>query len=165
MTIRTLTRAAVLAALPLFPATAQADDASLYHTYKARYEELERVAEEYKAARRSFEHANAHHFAPRKARAIIRADRHINTALDKVIPEIRREEPSSGHGKQARAHVINEFTGWRRENVWEIRGLHHYLHHRYKAARRDYVRAYRISIRAYHEHKRAAAEFKKAGFG
>jgi hypothetical protein len=165
VTIRALTRAAVLAGLPIFPATAQADDASLYHAYKTHYKELERVAEEYKAARRSFEHANAHHFAPRKARAIIRADRHINAALDKVIPEIRREGPSSDFGKQAKAHVINEFAGWRRENVWEIRGVHHYLHHRYKAARRAYVRAYHISIRAYHEHKRAKALFKKAGFG
>src|SRR4051812_6021942 len=134
MTIRTLAREAVLAALPVFPATAQADDASLYHAYKTHYKELKRVAEEYKTARREFEHANAHHFAPRKARAIIRADQHINAALDQVIPKIRREEPSSDLGKQAKGHVINSFTAWRRENVWEIRGVHHYLHHRSKAA-------------------------------
>src|SRR4051794_17408226 len=96
---RSLSLAAVFAAFLSLPAVASADDASLYHAYRTHYKELDRVAEEYKVARRRFEHANAHHFAPRKARAIIRADRHINTALDKVVPQIRREQPSSDFGK------------------------------------------------------------------
>src|SRR4051794_27546829 len=161
---RTLTLAVVMAAFLLLPSVAAADDASLYHAYRTHYKELKRVAEEYTAARRSFEHANAHHFAPRKARAIITADRHINTALDEAIPKIRREQPSSDFGKRAKAHVINEFALWRRENVWEMRGVRQYLHRHGKAARRDYVRAYHISVRAYHEYLRAKAQFKKAGF-
>jgi hypothetical protein len=165
MTVRTLTRTAVITALLVFPATAQADDASLYRAYTGHDKELDRLSDKYDAARRSFDRADKHHFAPRKARRIITADRNINAALDRVIPGIRREQPSSDFGKQAKPHAINELADWRLANVWEMRAVRRYLHRHWKASQRAWLRAYDVSLRGYHEHKRAAALFKKAGFG
>src|SRR4051794_1587913 len=95
------------------PAIASADDASLYraYTYKAHAREMKRAGAEYTAALRSFERADKHHFAPRRARAIITADRHINAVLDKVIPEVRQEQPSSDFGTQAKAHGVKSLKG------------------------------------------------------
>src|SRR3954453_19741277 len=166
MKIRTLTRAALLAGLLVFPTTAQADDASLYRAYtgKAHAKELNRAVAEYDAALRSFERADKHRFARREARAIITADRHINAGGDKVIPEVRQEQPSSDFGTQAKPHAIKEWEAWRRANVWEMRSMRQYRHRHWKASRRAWRRAYDVSLRGYHEYKRAVALFKKAGF-
>src|SRR4051812_7503592 len=110
---RSMILTAVFAASMALPAVASAADAGLYPAYKAPAKELKRASDEYKAARHRFVHANAHHFAPRKARAIITADRHINALLDRVIPGLRRQRPSSDLGKQAKPHAINELAGWR----------------------------------------------------
>jgi hypothetical protein len=162
MTVRTLTRVAAIAALPVFPATAKADDASLFRAYQSRGNQMDRALDEYTKASRRFQ--RSHGPAVGRARAVIRSNGKIIAILDKIVPDVKAEEPSSDLGRKAKPLALKGLRAWRWANVYERRALRAYIHGHGVKEDRLYERARRSIDRSVRYLGRADATFKKAGF-
>jgi hypothetical protein len=161
--LRSLSLTAVLAASLALPAVASADDAGLYRAYKSHARELNRAGAEYLSAVRRLR--RSHHYVPRVAKAIIRADRKMDAALGKRIRALGDETASSQAGTSAKRLALGGFRDWRTANVFEIRYMRAYVHKNGRAMKRWWRRSNEANDRAARRLKRADALFKKAGFG
>jgi hypothetical protein len=110
----------ITAALAL-PATAAADDNSLYAAFHGRDAAIQQAGAQYKkAARRSARHKLRSRAANR---AVIAADVAINQTLEALGPEVAAQQPSSDAGAKAKSCALKDLLAWDTANKWEIRGL------------------------------------------
>jgi hypothetical protein len=149
---------AVAVGLVAAPA-AQADDASLFSAYNARQNEADAASLAYvRALKRNHKHPNN-----KTLRAIIRADRGINTVLTVIKGELADQQASTKQGRKARACAFREVRWWRRANNIEIHGIRLLIKNRRAAADRAFDRATHTVRRAYRQGRLAVRHFKAVG--
>jgi hypothetical protein len=110
------------------------------------------------AGKRNHKHPNN-----RTLRAIIRADRGINTVLTVIKGELADQQASTKQGRKARACAFREVRWWRRANNIEIHGIRLLIKNRQAAADRAFDRATHTVRRAYRQGRLAVRHFKAVG--
>src|SRR3954454_5422412 len=142
----------------LVPAHATADDAGLFAAYDGQQKgALDTAVRSYAHHARRWNRTGG---ARRGSKALIRDDRHINSALDDTAAAVRALQPSSANGKRAKSFALKEMAAWIRANRKEMHGLRLWLRGRRHRARAVFRGAGRMMARkTYPYGKRAVKAF------
>jgi hypothetical protein len=155
----------VLAAVgvALLPATATADDASVWTAYNGHVPEFEQAAANYRravrAARRAGRDVTEDHL-----RAIIDADNQINSVLVTVTGEVKAQPASTPAGERAKRFALRNLILFKRANDLEIASYEHLIAGRIRASDVAFKRGLRTLRRSGRYARLATKAFAKLGF-
>jgi hypothetical protein len=119
---RSLLLTGAIGALLVFAPPAAADDAALFNAYVARQaSEVDPAGDAYMRAINRLRRAKTVRGARRAFKAVIRADKRLNRALNRIETDMEPLAASSDPGATARREALMELRGWRLANRLEIK--------------------------------------------
>lgn len=153
------TAVAVLAAAP-----SADDDAGLFNAYIARQaSEVDPASEAYLRATKRLGKARTVKAVRRAFRAVIRADKRITAALNRIERDMEPLPASSEAGARARREALKELRGWRLANRLEMRIVRRILRGEDFNVRRALRKPNKIMRRVYRNGRRAVRNFAAVG--
>jgi hypothetical protein len=159
-----LTFAVALAAtvVALLPATATADDASVYAAYNGHQDEFKDAAAAYRRAVRDAKRAGRK-VTDDQLRAIISADQQINGVLATVTSDVKGQQSSTKGGQRARTYALRNLILFAKANNFEIESYQQMIDGHMHASDVAFARGLRTLRRSSRYSKLATREFGKLG--
>jgi hypothetical protein len=159
-----LSLAAALAAtaVALLPATATADDASVYAAYNGHQQEFKDAAAAYRRAVRQAKRAGRK-VTDDQLRAIISADQQINNVLVAVTNDVKGQQASTKGGERARTYALRNLVLFKKANDFEIESYQQMIDGHLHASDVAYARGLRTLRRSSRYSKLATRQFGKLG--
>ena len=161
---RSLLLTGAIGALLIFAPPAVADDAALFNAYVARQaSEVDPAGDAYMRAINRLQRAKTARGARRAFKAVIRADKRINRALNRIETDIEPLAASSEPGTTARREALMELRGWRLANRLEMKVVRRILRGERFNVTRALRRPNKIMRRVYGNGRRAVRNFAAVG--
>ena len=147
----------------LLPASAVADDASLFASYNSHAEEGQQASAQYRrAVRRAKKSKNGATDA--QLQAIIDADRKVNGVAAAVTSEVKGQQPSSTDGTKAKKYAVRGLLLFQKANNLEIASYEQLLAGKERASTATFRKSVQTIRRAARAFIVAEKAFAKAGF-
>ena len=146
----------------LLPATAAADDASVFAAYTGHDAEFVKLGKQYRRAdRRARKHKGGATDA--QLQAIAGIDRKINALTGVVVADMNGQQPSSPGGERAKAYALQGIDLFVKGAEFDAQSCEQLIAHEVKMSDATFKKSIRAYKRAARYSKRAAKEFRRLG--